>query len=294
MKWKKTTWLLLAFFMLTVFSPVKYAAAEPIDEIVIQMQEICGYMSDYDKNNIIAARTALQDFATNGTEAQWDKILGVGTDNNLLTTQVIERFGDEAKARAQAKALFTSMSGIYYTTDPTELENRLVNFKETYKTHFGILFGTDITMDDLYQIIYDSRQQLSSVITEPEAGLLATDSNADLINKMPDYLVRAMNAALALPANQTFSGRLAAIVWSTDKLIAQQKELAAIIDPAGNAQLSLALAAVRSETTLFAGPTTLQVGDKPLSQYIISIMGRDASAMVAWASTDQDLSLIKI
>lgn len=280
--------LIVLLAMFCIFGLYNYAAAaDAIDDMVTQMQDIYSFMSDYDKDNISAARIQLQDFALNGSETEWDDVLGVGTANNLLTPEVIAGFGNEAAARAAAKDIVTGLGNIYYSNDSTVLRNTLEGFKADYVDEFQILFGADITMDELYGLFSAARDALPGVFSETEAGLLATSSNQYLLDNMPDYLETAMDEALLLPENQIFSGRLADIGWSSAKLIAQQEVLAGIIDPDGDARLSIALAAIRSETTLEAGPTTLRVGDKP--SYTINIMGRNASDLVAWASDDPSI-----
>jgi hypothetical protein len=135
----------------------------------------------------------------------------------------------------------------------------------------------------------DAREALPGVISESsEAGLLARGNNDYLLAKMPEFLVEAMREAINKPDNQLFSGRLSAIGWSSEKLIAQQEALAGFIDADKKARISLALAAVRSETVLEAGPTTLQVGSQfpAVNEYTINIMGKDATKLVAWASAD--------
>lgn len=279
---KRTAWVLISFFIVFVFSPVNYAAAEPIDDLVAQMQEIYGFMDQYDKDNIDAARTALQNFVINDYEEDWDDVLGVNDpENNLLTEQVIAKFGDEATARAAAKDILSGLGEIYYSTDAAELRTTLETYKAEYIDEFQLLFGDDITMDEFYSLFLGARTALPGVIDTTEAGQLANDPNEDLIAAMPIYLDRAMNEALL--NNPTFSGRLTDIGWSTDKLIAQQEVLAAeYIDQDGDARLSLALAFIRSETALASGATTLQVGDKP--EYTINIMGRNATSLLAWES----------
>jgi len=283
---KRTAWLLIAFFMFFIFAPMNYAAAEPsdqIDEIVDQMQEIYGFMDENDKDNISNAREALQNFTDADVEEDWDDVLGVNDpENNLLTEQVIAKFGDEAAARAAAKDILSGLGEIYYSTDAAGLRTTLENFKNDYKVEFQLLFGDDITMDEFYSLFLDARAALPGVIDTTEAGQLANDTNEALIAAMPGYLNEAMDQALL--ENPTFSGRLADIGWSTDKLIAQQEVLAGYIDQDGDARLSLALAVIRSETERVSGATILQVGEKP--EYTINIMGRNASSLLAWASAD--------
>lgn len=273
--------------MLCLLCMTNLAVADVVDDMVAQMQEIYSFMSDYDKDNISDARDALQDFALNAPPEDWDDVLGVGTANNLLTPEVISCFGDEATARAAAQDIVAGLGNIYYSNDSVELRNTLEAFKTEYVDEFQLLFGADITMDEFYNLFYDAREALPGVITPSEAGLLATDSNEDLLSNMPIYLERAMDAALLLPENQTFSGRLSDIGWSSAKLIAQQEALAEYIDADGDARLSIALAAIRTETIRAAGATTLEVGDKP--DYTIKIMDRDASDLVAWESANQSI-----
>lgn len=273
--------VLITFLMVFVLGPVNYASADAIDDVVAEMQEIYKYMDECDKDNIRAARTALQDFAVNADEDDWDAVLG-----DLLTTEVIGKFEGEAAARAVAKEIFTDLGDIYYSTDASDLKNKLEQFKAQYLEDFQLLFGDDFSMEEFYQLFADARSALSGVINDVEAGMLANAANAELVEAMPGYLEKAMDAALL--DNTVFSGKLGAIGWSTGKLIVQQEVLADFIDQDGKARLSLALALVRSETKLAAGPTTLQVGESYAANdaYTINIMGRNATTLVAWASVD--------
>ncbi len=285
MKWMRKPGFVLLLALFCIFSMTNYAAADAIDDMVAQMQEIYGFMSDYDKDNISAARDELQSFATDDTDPQWDDVL-----NDLLTNQVILRFGDETAARAAAQDIVTGLGNVYYSTDSTQLRTTLEDFKDKYNDEFKTLFGDDITLDELYGLFFDAREALPGAFSESQAGLLATEDNQYLLEKMPNYLVAAMDDALSLPENLTFSGRLSAIGWSSSMLINQQEALAEIVDTAGNARISLALAAVRSETVLEAGPTTLQVGSSTdVDEYTIKIMGRYATDLVAWASADSSV-----
>jgi len=286
-KKKWVSLVLITFLMVFVLGPVNYASADAIGDVVTEMQEIYKYMDECDKDNIRAARTALQDFAVNDDEDDWDAVL-----EDLLTTEVIEKFEGEATARAVAKEIFTDLGDIYYSTDESDLKNKLEQFKEKYLEDFQLLFGDDFSMEEFYQLFADARSALSGVINDVEAGKLANATNAELVEAMPGYLEKAMDAALL--DNTVFSGKLGAIGWSTEKLIVQQEALADFIDQDGKARLSLALALVRSETKLAAGLTTLQVGESYAANetYTINIMGRNATSLVAWASGD--LAIVEI
>ena len=83
MKWMQRTGVILLLSVFCLLSMSYYAAADVIDDMVTQMQEIYGFMSEYDKDNISTARDELQEFAVTGTEEQWNTVLGIDTDNNL-------------------------------------------------------------------------------------------------------------------------------------------------------------------------------------------------------------------
>ncbi|MGR6836824.1 S-layer homology domain-containing protein [Syntrophomonas erecta] len=293
MKPKKLSLLVLFFFLCTILAPAAYMPAAiagggaasgggsgAIDSVVAELQSVYQYFDEADKEAMKAARSKVDGI----TETQWDTILGVGTENALLTTEVNSRFTAQGKdAKNEMTAFAKGLAGIYYSSDSATLKDTLVNFKNNYKDSFQILFGTDITVDELYKFLSDSRAQLPNVITATDAGLLANASVDELVNKMPGYLKEAMQAALE--QNTKFQGKLTEIGWSVDKLINQQVELAKVVDAGNAAQYAVAKAAVRLETKLGANaPLQLKVGDKP--EYTILIMGKDATKFVAFASSN--------
>jgi len=118
---------------------------------------------------------------------------------------------------------------------------------------------------------------------------LAFGSNATLVDTIPNVLDDAMQNVLNTnPAFTDFRGKLEAIGWSTTKLINQQKELGTIIDDSMAARLGLAKAMVRSETTLASGvPTTFAIDE--VIPHTILIMGRDATDIVEWQSSNSSV-----
>ena len=284
--------IMMVFTLLAPIFNAPTAQAYGIPNIVDEMNKIIPYLDPAEKEAIGAARDALGEISS----GDWDTVLGIGTDNNLLTDAVIAKFDgetDDAKKAAAKAALIQvgiDLGQIYYLQDGQALENDLRDFKENNIGTFEKLFGSETTVDDLYQLMEATRGQFAAVVKANTGYFddLAFGSNNDLVNCIPDVINAAMQNALndqSKPKLTRFRGKLETIGWSTTKLINQQKELGNIIDPSKAARLALAKAAVRSETKLGdSSPTTFAVGD-PIPSTIF-IMEKDATQWVEWQSSD--------
>jgi hypothetical protein len=306
-----TIMMVFALLAPIVIAPPVQAAGIP--DIVQQMQDVYPYLEQADKDAIQAARQELQGIPLN--DARWNTVLGVGTANNLLTSQVIAQFEgvDEAEKTAAAKEALINVAiglgNIYYSQDTTTLGTDLTNFKEANKATFQKLFGTTTSVDDLYQLLQATRGQFATVISTNSAYLddLAFGSNATLVDTIPKVLDDAMQNVLNTTDFNDFRGKLEAIGWSTTKLINQQKELGNIIDSSKAARLALAKAAVRSESELFyddngtrvlipKGEDTkinVNLNKDDVVVYALKIMGQEAATtMVEWESSDPSVASV--
>ena len=300
-------YIVTIMMVFTLLAPVVIAPpvqAEGIPDIVQQMNEIIPYLDQADKDAIQAARETLQGIPLNDT--QWDTVLGVGTTNNLLTPQVIAQFdGDDEAAKTALINVAIGLGNIYYSQNTTTLGTNLTNFKEANKATFQKLFGTETTVDELYQLLQATRGQFAAVISTNSTYLdtLAFGSNENLVQTIPNVLNDAMQNVLNTdPTFNEFRGKLEAIGWSTTKLINQQNELGTIIDSSQAARLGLAKAMVRSESELYydnngtrvAIPkdattkqiaVSLQAGDVVV--YAVRIMGQEvATTLLEWGSSN--------
>ena len=294
MKKSSTLAYIVAIMMVfTLLAPVFNAPAVQaagIPEVVGEMNKIIPYLDQDEKAAIGAARDALGEISS----GDWDTVLGIGTDNNLLTDAVIAKFDgetDDAKKAAAKAALIQvgiDLGYIYYSQDTAVLEEDLTKFKNDHRATFRKLFGSTTTVDDLYRLLDATRKQLPTVIQANSGEFvdpLAFGSNTDLVETIPNVLNAAMQNALNQEEFANFRGKLEDIGWSTGKLINQQKKLGNIIDSSQAARLGLAKAMVRSETQLGENSsTTFAVGD--LIRPTILIMGKDATPYVEWQSSN--------
>lgn len=289
---KKITFFLLIFFVFFVFAPVNYAAAEPIDDIVAEIEDLYSYADtdylDFNRTSINAARLELEELKE---DPDWlDKIAGP-----LVTTQVTEKYeayytenGVNLYDKDEWDQLITELLSFSYIsdTDPTQLKTDIDNFREKFSPHFKVLFGEEITTGDLARLLQATRDQIRPVIGLSGAGILANDDNPVMIEKMTGYLYDALDTAVAQPGNEMFQNKFAELGWDKTLLVKQSEILAADIDPDGDARRSLALIAIRSETEPI-DDAVLSVGDKPA--YSVTIMGADASDLVGWHSMNNSI-----
>ena len=279
MKFKQMTWLVIFTFCCAIVGPLLIsttASAAGTSDIVAELNNLYQYIDENDKTYLQQTRAGIG----NLTENDWNTILGP----TVITSEVITAFGSEETAKAALKAFLTDFSAIYYSTDPTTLGTTIDTFRETHRAIFQTLFGTDVTVDSLFTLLSNARSQIPNSIQAGDIDDLAFGTNDALVTKMPVIMKRALAAAITEP----FIGKLSAIGWSTDMLIDTKTVIAGLIGQGNNAELALAKAAVRSETELGTNiPTTFIVGD--VIPHTILIMGRDATNLVEWKTSDSGI-----
>jgi hypothetical protein len=269
---------------------------EPVDripDIVAEMQRIYPYIDNSEKGYIGDARSAIKEVS----DAAWDDILSC-----LLTDEVINHFAAAGKDARDEMVSFTQALGdIYYSTDDDELENTLRDFKTEFKDSFQILFGTGISVDDLYQLLMETKKQFPKVISKTSGYVddLAFGTDDDLVNTIPEVMKDAIREAIKKNEFSEFRGKLSEIGWTADLLISERVKLSEEVDPDNAAELALGKAVVRSESALIDQDTNesykaqgeiinLAVGSE-LRSYRLEIMGKNATGLVDWVVLQDDI-----
>lgn len=297
MKLKRLSCFVLFCFLMSIFLPsVSLASGSggTIDQIADELGSIYPYLDEMDKAALRSARENLQKlvdknryselYSGDSFEDAWDTVIG-----NLMTSEVEAIYGSKENARTALIEFATGVANSYYASNRGELISILTEFKNDYKDDFQKLFG-NIKLETLYNLLERTRKEIPNVIktkTDPDyLNKLAFGTNTDLINTIPKITKDAMQAALGDFSD--FKGKLSAIGWSVDMIIEQRTELSKLIDPNNAAELALAKAAVRSETELVEGKTTLSIGES--TTYKIQIMGKNATGLVNWHSSDPQVA----
>jgi hypothetical protein len=278
-----SSFVLITFFAFALLPALGDGIVQAsVTDLVEELQEVYGYLDDDEKAAISAARDNLQTLAGNPDDAAWDIIL-----NPLMTDEVKTLLGGEAAAKTALIDFAAGMGDIYYSTDATDLETTLDEFKNENKDTFKTLFGDDITIDDCYGLLLETKDQMRAAVTSNPSYIqkLAHGNNNELIDTIPlvvkDAVIKAVNQNYP-----EFKNKLSAIGWSITLLIEQQNDIADEIDPSKEGRKALAMAAVRSEAQ-YTGRTAFIIGEQP--QYNVTILGGDASNMVDWASSDESI-----
>jgi len=299
LKLKRLSCFVLFCFLMSIFLPsVSLASGSggTIDKIADELGSIYHYLDEMDKAALRAARENLQIFVDENRysdvysgggsyEDAWDKVIG-----NLMTSKVVEIYEGKENARTELIKFATGVANSYYASSREDLINRLTKFKDDYKVDFQKLFGSDIKLETLYDLLARTRDEIPNVIKNDASYLSQLTNteltNTELIDTIPKITKDAMLAAL--DAFPDFKGKLSAIGWSVDKIIKQRTELSELIDPNNAAELALAKAAVRSQTKLVEGKTTLSIGES--TTYKIQIMGKNATGLVNWHSSNPQVA----
>jgi hypothetical protein len=268
---------------------INVVVKEPVDripDIVAEMQRIYPYVDDSEKDDIDDAKSAI----TEVSDSAWDDIL-----SRLLTDEVENRFAAAGKdAKPEMVSFAQALGDIYYSTDEDELENTLRDFKTEFKHSFQILFGTGISVDDLYQLLMATKNEFPAVIGQNSryADDLAFGTDDDLVNTIPAVMKDAIRAAIQENEFSEFRGKLSEIGWTADLLISERVKLSEEVDPDNAAELALGKAVVRSESALIDQDTNecykaqdeiinLAVGSE-MKSYRLEIMERNATGLVDW------------
>ncbi len=289
MKKKCFVCLLIMVFCLSIMNlgfnvqPVRAASTQTIAQ---EMALIYPFIDAADKSDLDTSKTGLSGL----TSAQWDTVLGVGTSNTLLTSQVINKFGGDQNAARTALIDFAKGWGeIYYSYNESGLTTTLDNFKTQFTPSFKKLFGSNITFNQFYSFLSTTKNKLPAAISG-NLLTLAFGSNTDLIDAIPNVMKNAMDQTLADSTFSVFDNRLTDLGWTTQKLSEQQKKLADLVDSGHKSDLAIAKAMVRSETKLntsITQPVTVSVGQEV--PHAITILGVNATNLVEWKSSNSQV-----
>jgi hypothetical protein len=226
----------------------------------------------------------------------WDNIIA-----NLLTDEVESRFTAAGKdAGTEMRAFVKALGDIYYSSEATELESTLRGFKDQFKGSFQVLFGKEVSVEDLYQLLVAFKDELPNVIEGNTQYMdkLAFGSNSELVDTVPEVMKDAIRAAIQAPEFTKLNGKLSEIGWNAELLITERINLANEVDSNRNAELALGKALIRSESKLVGvGSTevyaaqgeTITLTDSAKKLYKLVIMDKNATGLVDWVVLQDDI-----
>lgn len=246
---KRITALILCTLM--VFS-VAFTLAPPqaqagtVKDVVKQLEKVYDQLVlDPDgKNDVAAAKAKLANLSRDPNSAPWPDVFAI-----LLTNQVMTRLGGEDAAKVKIIDFVCDLAAVQYSADRGDLSKNMEYFTEQHASTVTALFGSDFTIDDLYDYLMVAKGEVPNVITGDMSALaaLASGDYGQIRGTMEgwskDALTRAASGQYSLYAN-----KLGAIGWSIDKLIEAKDLVSAEVDPGYAGEIALMKAYIRSET----------------------------------------------
>ena len=220
------------------------AQADTVKDVEKQLEKVYGQLAldPADRNDVVAAKAKLANLSKDPNSAPWPDVFAM-----LLTNQVMNKLGGEVAAKGKIIDFVCDLGGVQYSTNKGDLRKNLQKFREQHTSTVTALFGSDFTIDDLYDYLLVAQGEIPNVITNDVSDLIALASGdyGQIRSAMKiwtrDVLTRATSGQYSI-----FANKLAAIGWSIDKLIDAKELISAEVDPGYASEIALIKAYVRS------------------------------------------------
>lgn len=289
---------LMVFSVTCTLAPPQ-AQAGTVNDVGKQLEKIYDQLVlDPDgKNDVAAAKTKLANLSRDPNSAPWPDVFTI-----LLTGEVMTRLGGEAAAKGKIIDFICALAAVQYSTNAGDLRKNMESFREQHASTITALFGSDFTIDDLYDYLLVAKGEVPNVVTNdvPELIALASGDYGQIRSIMEGWIRDALTKA-ATGQNSLFLNKLIAIGWSIEKLSDAKDLISAQVDPGCAGEIALMKAYVRSETHLLkdgkewdktiklkAGdtlPLELSILDFSLAGYVLHWKVDDASVATVNDST---------
>lgn len=194
--------------------------------------------------DVDAAKVKLANLNRDPNSAPWPDVFAI-----LLTDQVKTRLGGEAAAKGKIIDFVCDLTAVQYSAKTGDLRKNLEKFRKQHASTIMALFGSDFSIDDLYDYLLAAKGEIPNVISNDVSGLIAIASGdyGQIRNSMKRWIGYALNNA-ATGQYSIFLNKLGVIGWSIDKLIDAKDLISAKVDPGYAGEIALMKAYVRSET----------------------------------------------
>lgn len=236
----------LMIFSVTFTMVLPRAQAGTVNDVGKQLETVYDQLvlDNGDKNDVAAAQVKLANLNRDPNSAPWPDVFAL-----LLTDQVITRLGGEDEAKCKIIDFVCDLAAVQYSTNAGVLRKNLKNFSKQHNSTVIALFGSDFTIDDLYNYLLASKGEVPNVVTNDVSDLitLASGDYGRIRNCVKGWIRDALTKT-ATGQYGLFENKLSAIGWSIDQLINAKDLISANVDPGYAGEIALMKAYVRSET----------------------------------------------
>lgn len=195
-------------------------------------------------NDLAAAQEKLAKLNRDPNSAPWPGVFDI-----LLTDQVTSKLGGEVAAKNKIIEFVCDLATVQYSSNTGALKKNLKNFRKEHASTVTALFGSDLTIDYLYDYLQAAKEEVPNVITNDVSSLItiASGDYGQLRNSMTGWLREALTD-VADDQYSLFENKLGDLGWSIDKLVDAKDLISAKVDPGYAGEVALVKAYVRSET----------------------------------------------
>lgn len=232
-------------------------------------------------NDLAAAQEKLAKLNRDPNSEPWPGVFDI-----LLTDQVKSKLGGESVAKKKIIDFACDLATVQYSSNTGAFKKNLKNFRKEHASTVTALFGSDLTIDYLYDYLQAAKGEVPNVITNDVSSLItiASGDYGQVRNSMTGWLREALTE-VAAGQYSFFENKLGDLGWSIDKLVDAKDLISAKVDPGYAGEVALVKAYVRSETHFLKGgkewdhqinvhegntlPLKLSILDFPLAGYVL-------------------------
>ncbi|MEA3422553.1 MAG: S-layer homology domain-containing protein [Bacillota bacterium] len=285
---KRVSLLLVLILMMSVITQgITFAvvvSTTPAD-VAESFSNIYDELTEIEKGYLSTAKENVMDYVNDSTDDVWLDIFESSSGPQMMNNYVENALGEDALDKLIG--FIGNMTALYYSNS-VGIESDVQAFIDENSNVYEDLFGTDPSTDgslsELLNLLISTQGNLKDYV---DYGDVTSLSNAtDVVAQIETVIKDAVLQELELNYSY-FEGVLGRAGWTVEDVLDAMNILADASDPDKNARLALANGAVRGETEIFSGDTSITEGHS--TSFTISVMGSETN-LVKFASESNIVS----
>jgi hypothetical protein len=278
---------------MSVISPgITFAESTTAVDVADSFSKIYDELTDDEKDYLTTAKENVMDYVNDSTDDVWFDIFESPSGSQLMNTYVENALGEGGLdsyivARDKLIGFIGNMTALYYSNGEgieSDVQAFIDDNNDVYEDLFGADPAVDGSLSKLLNLLISTQGNLKDYVDYGDVTSLS--NSADVVAQIETVVKDAVLQELNLNYDY-FEGVLGRADWNVANILDAMNILADASDPDENARLALANGAVRSETEILSGETSVTVGDS--TSFTISVMGSETN-LVKFASNSSVVS----
>lgn len=290
---KMVSLLLILILLMSVISPgITFAKSTTAVDVADSFSKIYDELTDDEKDYLTTAKENVMDYVNDSTDDVWFDIFESPSGPQLMNTYVENALGEGGfdsyiVARDKLIGFIGNMTALYYSNGEgieSDVQAFIDDNNDVYEDLFGADPAVDGSLSKLLNLLIATQGNLKDYVDYGDVTSLS--NSADVVAQIETVVKDAVLQELNLNYDY-FEGVLGRADWSVANILDAMNILADASDPDKNARLALANGAVRSETEILTGDTSITEGHS--TSFTISVMGSETN-LVKFASNSSVVS----